>query len=77
MIDEIVSDLRKEMDGTVDSLERDLQRIRTGRANPDLLSNIIVSYYGTDTALNKIASVSAPDAKAAGATPQAHAPCRP
>ncbi len=63
MIDEVTADLKAEIDGTVGSLQRDLSRIRTGRANPDLLSGVMVDYYGTETALIKIATISAPEAR--------------
>jgi ribosome recycling factor len=63
MIDEVTADLQSEMDGTIASLQHDLARVRTGRANPDLLSAIMVDYYGTETSLNKLATISAPEAR--------------
>ncbi len=62
MIEDILKDLRSQMAATIESLKRDLGRIRTGRANPALLDSIAVDYYGTPTPLNKLASVSAPEA---------------
>lgn len=61
MIEDVIKDLRSQMDATIDSLRRDLNRIRTGRANPALLDGIVVDYYGTSTPLNKLASVNAPE----------------
>jgi ribosome recycling factor len=61
MIDDVAKDLRSQMDSTVESLRRDLNRIRTGRANPALLDGIMVDYYGTPTPLVKLAGVSAPE----------------
>ena len=61
MIDDVVKDLRSQMDTTLESLRRDLNRIRTGRANPSLLDGVMVDYYGTPTALVKLAGVSAPE----------------
>ena len=63
MINDILSELSREMDATVDSLKHDLARVRTGRANPSLLDGVVVNYYGTDTPLNKLATVSAPEAQ--------------
>ncbi len=60
-MDEIIDDVAQEMEATTVSLKRDLSRIRAGRANPSLLDAIMVDYYGTDTALNKLATVSAPE----------------
>src|SRR5262245_59023700 len=61
MIDDVIKDLRGQMDATIDSLKRDLNRIRTGRANPSLLDAVMVEYYGSATQLIKLASVSAPE----------------
>jgi ribosome recycling factor len=61
MVDEVLKDLRSQMGATIESLKRDLNRIRTGRANPSLLDAVVVEYYGTSTPLIKLASVSAPE----------------
>ncbi|RMF25187.1 MAG: ribosome recycling factor [Deltaproteobacteria bacterium] len=63
MIDEVLSELKSEMAATIESLKRDLGRIRTGRANPALLENLMVDYYGADTPLMKLATISAPEPK--------------
>lgn len=63
MIEEVMADLRAQMQATVESFRRDLAKIRTGRANPSLLDSVRVDYYGSETPLNKLASVSAPDAQ--------------
>ena len=39
------------------------RKIRTGRANPGLLDGIVVPYYGTDTPLNQVASITVEDAR--------------
>ena len=51
------------MGKSVETLYTAFARIRTGRANPSLLDGIEVSYYGTDTPLNQVASVSVEDAR--------------
>lgn len=63
MIDEISADADERMGKSVDSLHTAFARIRTGRANPSLLDGIEVSYYGTDTPLNQVASISVEDAR--------------
>jgi ribosome recycling factor len=63
MIDDVLADLKSQMRATIESLKRDLNRIRTGRANPALLDGIMIDYYGTETPLNKLATVSAPEAR--------------
>ena len=47
MIDETKSETEEQMDKTILSLEKKLQRIRTGRANPSLLESVEVDYYGS------------------------------
>lgn len=61
MIEEIHAELKKEMDDTIRSLEHDLKRVRTGRASADILDGVMVDYYGSDTPLNKLASISVPE----------------
>jgi ribosome recycling factor len=43
------------------SLQKDLGKVRTGRASLALLDDIRVDYYGTPTPLNQMASLSTPD----------------
>lgn len=50
------------MDKAVETFKAGLQLIKTGRANPGLLSKVKVSYYGCDTPLNQIATISVPEA---------------
>ena len=49
------------MEKALDSLDRDYQVIRAGRANPNILNNIVVEYYGTPTPLNQMAAISVPE----------------
>ena len=61
MTDQVIEDLRKELEGTLTALRRDLTRTRTGRATTGLLEGITVEYYGTRTPLNQLAGLSAPE----------------
>lgn len=61
MIDEVVSEMKKEMDGTLAALRRDLSHTRTGRASGALLEGIHVDYYGTKSPLNQVAGISIPE----------------
>lgn len=63
MIDEIRADADERMGKSVENLHTAFARIRTGRANPSLLDGIEVPYYGTDTPLNQVASVTVEDAR--------------
>jgi ribosome recycling factor len=51
------------MAGALEALKRELGAIRTGRASTELVEHIIVEYYGTDTPLNQIASVTVAEAR--------------
>lgn len=61
MIEDILKELHAQMQETIVSLRRDLARIRAGRATPALLDQVYVDYFGSTTALNKLATVSAPE----------------
>jgi len=61
MTDEVIAELQKELERTVNALRRDLSRTRTGRASTALLEGITVEYYGTRTPLNQLAGLSAPE----------------
>ena len=63
MIDKIFTDLKGNMEKVVDSLQKDLSRVRTGRASLSLLDGIKVDYYGSKTPLNQVASLSVPESK--------------
>jgi len=63
VIDEIVRRAEQRMGKSVESLRRVLQRLRTGRAHPDLLESLRVSSYGTEMSLRQVAKVSVADAR--------------
>ena len=52
---------QEKMDKTISVLKQDLNTVRAGRANPALLDQITVEYYGTTTPLKQIANISVPD----------------
>ncbi len=63
MIDEYLSDGERRMHRAVDDLKKDLNTIRTGRASPSILDNVVVEYYGTQTPLNGLAQIAVGDAR--------------
>lgn len=63
MLDDIIKDAKDNMEKALDGLKKGLVTIRTGRANPSMLDNVRVDYYGTPTPLNQVATVSAQDAR--------------
>ncbi len=64
MIKDILKDAENRMKGAIASLEEDLGGIRTGRANPGLVEKLPVDYYGAETPLQQLASISVPEARA-------------
>lgn len=63
MIQETLKDAEERMGKAVDALNRELATIRTGRANPGLVEQLRVDYYGTMTPLQQLASVGVPEAR--------------
>ena len=53
----------RRMDKTLEHLEEDFGAVRAGRANAKVLDRITVEYYGSETPLNGVASISTPDAR--------------
>ena len=60
-MDRVFDKTKERMEKCLDSLDRDFQTIRAGRANPKILNNISVEYYGTPTPLNQLAGISVPE----------------
>ena len=61
-MDELRHDIEERMGRAVEALERDLAAVRTGRASTALVERLTVEYYGTQTPLNQLASISVPEA---------------
>ena len=62
-VPEVLSETDARMQKSVQALSRDLDSIRTGRASPAVVENIMIDYYGVPTPLNQLASISAPEAR--------------
>jgi len=69
VIDGILADAETRMGKSVDSLRTELTKIRTGRAHPSLLDQIVVDYYGTDTPINQVANVTVEDSRTLAVAP--------
>ena len=57
----MIAEIKDSMQKTVESTQRSLNTIRTGRANASLLDRITVDYYGAETSLKSLATISTPD----------------
>jgi len=64
MIKDILKDAESRMHQSTSVLQEDLGGIRTGRANPALIEKLHVEYYGTETPLLQLASISVPEPRA-------------
>ena len=58
----ILNSGEEKMKKVIDAFKRELQTVKTGRANPNILNHLRVNYYGTDMPINQIASISCPEA---------------
>lgn len=61
MIKDLLKESESRMRSAISVLEHDLSGIRTGRAHPGLVEKIHVEYYGSDTPLMQLASISVPE----------------
>lgn len=66
---QIIKGAEDKMSSAIDYLDDELARIRAGKANPKILDNVRVSYYGEMTPLSNVASINTPDAKTLLITP--------
>lgn len=62
-MDDILMETEMKMEASVESMEKRLINIRAGRANPAILDGVMVSYYGVDTPLKQLATISIPEAR--------------
>jgi ribosome recycling factor len=65
----VKSNVESRMKKTIESFQADLTKLRTGRAHPSLLDQVMVPYYGNDTPLSQVANVSVLDARTLQVTP--------
>lgn len=63
MINDLKKDCEVRMKKSVDALDVAFAKVRTGRAHPAILKDIMVPYYGMDTPLNQVANVGIEDAR--------------
>ena len=63
MIDETLSEMGQKNDKTVEALEKEFKKMRTGRASTSILDGIKVECYGTQMPLNQVASISSPESR--------------
>lgn len=62
-MDDILMEVELKMTSTIENMEKRFINIRAGRANPAILDKVMVSYYGSDTPLKQLATISIPEAR--------------
>ena len=65
MLDEELFDAEEKMEKAVDAAKNDLATLRTGRANPNMFARIHIDYYGAQTPLTQMATITVPEARMA------------
>src|SRR5689334_23862971 len=63
IIDDLLADAGERMTKSVEAMRHEFGSVRTGRASPALLDRITVDYYGAQTPLKQLATISAPEAR--------------
>jgi ribosome recycling factor len=61
MLNDVLSELKKDMEKSINAMKATLQKVRTGRASIGLLDGIMVDYYGTMTPLKQLATLAVPE----------------
>jgi len=63
MLSDVYQETEERMDKAINVLVQELNTIRTGRANPSLVELLPIEYYGTQTPLQELASISVPESR--------------
>lgn len=62
-MDNILLETEEKMENAIANMEKRFANVRAGRANPAILDGVMVSYYGVDTPLVQLATISVPEAR--------------
>ena len=65
----VVDQAKDQMDKTIEATKENFAGIRTGRANPSFLNDIMVDYYGAPTPIKALASIGVPEPRTLAVTP--------
>ena len=68
-IDLILDEAKDSMSKSIAHLEKELLKIRAGRANPSMLEGVMVEYYGAMSPLSQVSNISTPDARTLAVQP--------
>ena len=62
-MEDILMNAEMEMETAIENMKKRFLNIRAGRANPAMLDGVMVNYYGSDTPLKQLATISVPEAR--------------
>ncbi len=68
-MDKLIAKMREDMEERVERVEKELARIRAGRATPALLDGILVEYYGSNVPISQVATIAVPEPRYLTITP--------
>jgi ribosome recycling factor len=63
MIKDILHNIESRMVSSIHHSNEELNKVRSGRANPDMFNSLIIDYYGSKTPLNQVCTVSVPESR--------------
>ncbi len=69
MIEDILKDVKHRMEQAVNHTNGELNKVRTGRANPEMFNSLSVDYYGSMTPINQVSTISVPEPRLITLTP--------
>lgn len=64
-----MDEAKEQMQNALNHLENELAKIRAGRANPKILNDVLVDYYGSPTPLSQVANITVPDPRTIAVQP--------
>ena len=69
MLDEVNQETNQRMQKSIDAFASNLRKIRTGRATPDILDNVLIDYYENETPINQLANITVEDSQTLAISP--------
>ena len=63
MIKDILSNIESRMNTSIQHSNDELNKVRSGRANPEIFNSLLIDYYGSKTPLNQVCTVSVPESR--------------
>jgi ribosome recycling factor len=61
MYKKVIEDNKKELDASIEHLKFEMTKLRTGRANPAIIEDLMVDYYGVRTPIKQMANINVPE----------------